>query len=216
MGVAPDERARVLHNRKETRQVMDFSVRVSAVHDTGKVEEMSTLVQLRPKSPLESLLGVLECLRLAEEIKMGQDTKDVTRHTSSGKDVEKLHSLHLKAKVSINHQEDDVGNLCDVDHSLELVGALDEGQSLLLGRNNCNGTLRVRYRLFGISSNERLHQSRLSYTGRANDGNKARRGLIGQSVDERDMKTLLFDLSMIVSIVELYRKVMRRDLHLAI
>lgn len=195
---------------------MDFSVGISTIHDTRKVEEMGTLVKLCPKSSLESLLGVLKCLGLAEKIEMGQNTKDVTRHTSRSEDVEELHSLHLKTIVSVNHEKDDVSNLCDIDHSLEFVGTLDKSQALLLGSDDRDGTLGVSNCFLGISSDERLHQSRLSYTGRANNGNESRRGLIGQSVDERDMETLFFDLLMVISIVDYRWRGWEDVLHLAI
>src|SRR6478736_3229775 len=111
---------------------MDFAVGISAVHNTGEVKKVGALVQLCPKPPLETLLGILQRLWLPEKIEMCQDTKDVSWHTCSGKNVEKLHSFHLKAVISINHQEDNIGNLCDVDHGLQFVWALDKGQALLL------------------------------------------------------------------------------------
>jgi hypothetical protein len=198
--VAPDKRTRVLHDGEETRQVVDFAIGVSSIHDTREIEEMRALVQLGPQSLLEPLLGILERLGLSEQVEMGQDAKHVSRHTRGGEDVEELHSLHLEAVVSVNHEKDNVGHLGDVDHGLELVGAFDKGQALLLGSDDGNGALRVGYRLLGVSSDKRLEESRLAYAGRTDDGDEARRGLIGQSVDEGNMEALFLDLFVVVSI----------------
>lgn len=126
---------------------------------------------------------------------MGEDAKDVSGHTGGGKDVKELHSLHLESEVSIDHQEDNVGDLCDVDHGLEFVGAFDEGQSLLLGGDDRDRSHGVLDGFLCISSNEGLEEGGLSYTGGANDGNESWGRFIGDTVDGGDVKTLLFDLS---------------------
>jgi hypothetical protein len=57
--------------------------------------------------------------------------------------------------------------------------------------------LRVGYRLFGISADEGLEEGGLADAGRADDGDEARRGLIGEPVDEGSMESLLFDLRIV-------------------
>lgn len=52
VGVAPDERAGVLHDGQEAGEVVDFAVGVTAVEDTGKVEKVGALVEFAPKSVL--------------------------------------------------------------------------------------------------------------------------------------------------------------------
>lgn len=52
VGVAPNERARVLHDGQEAGEVVDFAIGVTAVQDTGKVEKVGTLVEFAPKSVL--------------------------------------------------------------------------------------------------------------------------------------------------------------------
>lgn len=125
---------------------------------------------------------------------MCQDTKDISRHTRRSEDVEELHSLHLKAVVSVDHEEDNVGNLGDVDHGLELVGTFEEGQALLLRGDDGDGPLRVGDGLFGIPSDQRLEERRLADAWRADDGNQAWRGDVGESVDEGNMEALFLDL----------------------
>src|SRR5687768_13825790 len=99
MRVAPDERSRTLHDGEEAREVVNFSIGVSAVHDTREVEKVGALVQLSPQPPLQSLFGVLEGLRLPEKIEMCKDTEDVSWHTCRSEDVQELHSLHFEAKI---------------------------------------------------------------------------------------------------------------------
>jgi hypothetical protein len=79
---------------------------------------------------LETLLLRLEGLLLAEKIEVGQDTKDVTRHTTGRQDVQELHRLHLEAIVSVNHEQDNVDNLGYVHHGGQRIGrALHECES---------------------------------------------------------------------------------------
>jgi hypothetical protein len=154
--VSPDERSRVLHDGEEARQVVNLTIWVSAIHDTGKVKQMSALVELCPQSSLKVLFGILQCGRLAEQIQVSQDTKDVAGHTSSGQDVEKLHSLHLETVVAVNHEKNDIGNLGDIHHGFQLVGTLHERQSLFLRGNDGDGALGIGKSLLGISSDERF------------------------------------------------------------
>lgn len=194
MRVSPHQRSRVLHDGKETRKVVDFAIRISAVHHARQVEEVSALVQFGPQSALETLLGILEGLWLAEQVEMCEYTKDVSRHTGGCQHIKELHSLHFKAVVSVNHQQDNVGNLGNVHHGLELVGAFDKGQALFLGCHNRNGTLGVRDGFLGISADQRFQQGRLADSRRADNGHQAWRGFIGKSVDEGYVESLFFDL----------------------
>ena len=125
---------------------------------------------------------------------MGEDAKDVAGHTRGGKNVKELHSLHFEAEVSIDHEKDNVGDLCNIDHGLEFVGAFDEGQSLLLGGDDRDRSHRILDGFLCISSDERLEKGGLSYARGAYDGDESWGWFIGETVDGGDMKTLLFDL----------------------
>lgn len=55
--------------------------------------------------------------------------------------------------------------------------------------------------MFGVTFYERLDQSCLAYPGGSNHGDNDRRSLLRQSVDQRDMQSLFFDLETFSSIV---------------
>lgn len=48
--------------------------------------------------------------------------------------------------------------------------------------------------MLGVAFYERLDQSCLAYPGRSNHGDNDRRSFLRQSVDQRDMQSLFFDL----------------------
>ena len=54
--------------------------------------------------------------------------------------------------------------------------------------------------MLGVAFYERLDQSCLAYPGRANHGDNDRRSFLWQSVDQRDMQSLFFDLETFSSI----------------
>ena len=55
--------------------------------------------------------------------------------------IEELEDLHLKTKTGVDEEKNKVGHLSHVDHAVDVVGALDEGQSPLFPRNHRNWTL---------------------------------------------------------------------------
>lgn len=75
MRVSEDERSE-LHNADETREVQDLGIRVSTIEDTGKVEELSTLIYLRPETLFEGLFSVLERSSFFNEVEMSEDSND--------------------------------------------------------------------------------------------------------------------------------------------
>ena len=105
---------------------------------------------------LEPLLRILQRLRFPEQVEMSQYAEDVTGHAGGGEDVEELHGLHLEAVIAVDHEQDDIGDLGDVDHGLELVGTFDKGQPLLLRGDDGDGTFWVGYRFLGISADQGL------------------------------------------------------------
>ena len=55
--------------------------------------------------------------------------------------IEELEDLHLKTKAGVDEEKNKVGHLGHVDHAVDVIGALDEGQSPLFPRNHRNWTL---------------------------------------------------------------------------
>lgn len=89
---------------------------------------------------------------------MSQDTKDVSGHTARAQHVEKLHCLHLKTVVAINHQQTYVDDFCDVDHAGEGVsGTFYEREASALRGDDCEGAFGRRKCLLGISSDQALY-----------------------------------------------------------
>ncbi len=103
---------------------------------------------------------------------------------------------HFKAIRAVNHQQDQIRNLRNVDHGVEVVVALQERDTFLLPADDGDGTLNLVEGLFGVSPDERLHQSGLSDSRRADDSNNSRwRLVIWRAVDQGDMEASLVAFS---------------------
>lgn len=95
---------------------------------------------------------------------------------------------HLETIRAVDHEQDKVRDLPDVDHRVEVIVALNEGEALLLPTDDRDWPLYVVEGLLGVPPNERLHKCGLADTGRADHGdNDGRRLVIGRAVDERDV-----------------------------
>ena len=82
---------------------------------------------------------------------------------------------HLKTIWPVNHQQDQIRNLRNVDHGVEIVIAFDEGYSLLLPANDSNGAFGFVQRLLRVPPNETFKQRALSDT-RGSDNSDNNRG----------------------------------------
>jgi len=105
---------------------------------------------------------------------------------------------HFKTKRTVNHEQNEVGNLANVDHTVEVVVAFNESEPPLLSTDNSNGTLGFIQRLFCIPPDETFEKCGLANTRRTdNRDNDRRRLIIRSSIDKRYMKTrlVLFYLS---------------------
>lgn len=103
---------------------------------------------------------------------------------------------HLETVRAVDHEQYEVRNLPDVDHGVEVVVALDEGEALLLPADDGDGPMNVVQSLLGVPPNKRLHERGLADTGRADHGdNDGRRLIIGCAVNERDVETCLIAFS---------------------
>jgi hypothetical protein len=87
-----------LHDADEPAKVHDLLIRVTAVQHAGKVEELGALVNLGPKSVLDSLFGISESGGLADEVQVGQDADDF-RESVGLEDVDKLEGFLSNGKA---------------------------------------------------------------------------------------------------------------------
>lgn len=170
--LVPEDQRTELHDANEATEQVDFSVRVATVDDTREMEELGTLVDFCPETMLQPLLGVLECLLLLDEVEVSQKTNDFGE-TVRLKNVEKLECFlivsktlvlahHLESKTSINHEQNQVGDLANVNHGVEIVVALDECQTTGLAADTGDGSANVIQVVLGEALDERLHQRSLS------------------------------------------------------
>lgn len=209
MCVAEHEGAE-LHHGDEAGEVEDLGVGVPAVQDAREVEEFGPLIDLRPEAFLQGLFGVLQGGGLLDEVEVGEYSDDL-RKPMRLQDVEELESFlygrergtedqrrttyHLETVRAVDHEQDEVRNLPDVDHGVEVVIAFDEGEALLLPADDGDGPMNVVQSLLGVPPNEGLHERGLADAGRANHGDDdGRRLVIGCAVDEWDMETCLVAL----------------------
>lgn len=109
---------------------------------------------------------------------------------------------HLETKGTVDHEENEVGNLANVDHAVEVVVALDEGQTTLLAGDDGDGALGLCERLFCVAPDETLEEGGLADACRPDNGDDDWRGLVvGSAVDEGDVQTGLVPLSVAATLL---------------
>lgn len=64
------------HYRDKTTEILDLLVGVTAIDNTGEIKELGTLIDFRPETLLEGLLGGTLCSDLFYEIKVSENTDD--------------------------------------------------------------------------------------------------------------------------------------------
>ena len=107
----------------------------------------------------------------------------------------RTHAHHFEAIRAVYHEEDEVRDLGYVNHGVEVIVALDEGNAFLLSANDGDGPLYVVEGLLRVASDEGLHKRGLPDAGRADNCDDGGRGLvIGCAVDEGDMEACLVTL----------------------
>lgn len=168
VGVAPDQRAK-LHDRDESRQIHYLCFAVTAIDDAREVEKFGALVDFCPKALLEFLFPFAELLVFLELVQVSEHAHDFWEAVYL-EDIEKLECLHFKPKRSVNEEEDQVCDLGNVNHRVEVVGALDKRESPLLARDDGDGTQWFLHIVASVSFDEGADQSCLADSGRADDG----------------------------------------------
>ena len=72
---------------------------------------------------------------------MRQDAKDISRHSTGRKNIQKFHGLHLEAKIAIYHEQNYVGNFGHVDHAGKGIGrTFHKSEATAFGGDNSDWT----------------------------------------------------------------------------
>ena len=119
VSVAPCQRA-VLYARNIKRETLDLVLRVTVVDQIAHVKHLCTAVNLRPKTLLDGLLVVLQFFALLCTIQVGEHAHHLG-HTMQLQQVQELKGLHFVTKRCVDQNKNQVGNLCQVSHSVDVV-----------------------------------------------------------------------------------------------
>lgn len=112
-----------------------------------------------------------------------------------GSNFQQERAHHFKAERAIQHQENKVCDLADVDHRIEIAITLDKCESPLLSCNHSDRTLGFGQCLLRISPDKAFEQSGLAYAWRPDDCDDDWWGFIIRcSVYKRNMKTSFITL----------------------
>lgn len=69
--VVSEDKGSELHDADKPAQIVDFRIRVPPVKDSREVEEFGTVVDFRPESFLEKLLGLALSADFFYEVEVG-------------------------------------------------------------------------------------------------------------------------------------------------
>jgi len=140
------------------------------MEQTRQVEELGAIVDLRPEAVFQLLLALSQLLGILDHVQMGKHTHDLG-HAVHLADVQKLENLHLEAVARVAEQQNQIGTLGHIDHGVDIVVALQQGDAALLGGHNGDGTLDLSDIRAGEALDQVLDQRRLAHFGRAHHGN---------------------------------------------
>ena len=110
------------------------------MHHARKVEELSPLIHLSPKPLFQILLCSLQSFCILESVEVCENAHH-SRKSMNLTNIEELEDLHLKTKAGVDEEKNKVGYLGHVDHAVDVIGALDEGQPPLFPRHHRDRTL---------------------------------------------------------------------------
>lgn len=95
---------------------------------------------------------------------------------------------HFEAIGTVNHEEDKVSDLANVNHGVEVIVAFDECQPSPLTTDDSDWSTNLVQGLFGIPADETPDESAFTDSGRTNNGDYDWRRLVVRSpVNQRDM-----------------------------
>ena len=177
MILSPHDRPE-LDDRDEAAEIRDFLVHVLPfLRQSGKIKQLRALIQFGPESVLQLVLDFLLLVADRHQVEMRQDAHDA-RHSVNLRHVQKLENFHFESETRVDHQKHQIGHFGDVDHRIQVVGTLDEGDSSVLSGNDCDRPVDSVHLLLRVVFHERAHERRLSDFGWSDDGDDDRRRLV--------------------------------------
>ena len=151
---------------------------------------------------LKSLLRILQSRRFPKQIKMCKYPKHIPRHPARTKHIQKLHCLHLKAEIAIDHQEYYISNLAHVDHAGEGVGGtFYERQTPPLGGDDCERTAGGGEIVLGITLDQGFDEGGFADAGGTDNGDNYGRGFFREAVDKGNVEAFFFDLGVLLDML---------------
>lgn len=110
-------------------------------------------------------------------------------------------TYHLKTERTVYHEQYEIGDFSNVNHTVEIVVTFDKGEALFFAADHRDWPFCFIQSLFCITSNKTFEQGSFTDTWRTNYGNDDRWWVvIGCTVDERNMKTSLITLDVAASL----------------
>jgi len=104
-------------------------------------------------------------------------------------------TYHLETERAVYHEQHEIGDFSNVDHTVEIIVAFDKGEASLFAADHCNWAFCFIQGLFCVASNKTFEQGSFTNTWRTNYGNDDRWWvIIGCTVDKGYMKTSLIAL----------------------
>ncbi len=97
---------------------------------------------------LQEFLSLLQGLCVFDGVEVGQDTHDF-RHPMNLANIEELENFHFKTETGVTQQEDQVGTFGNVDHTIDVVVALNQRDPALLRHNNRDWSIDIRHICLG-------------------------------------------------------------------
>jgi hypothetical protein len=107
----------------------------------------------------------------------------------------KTKTNHLETIRCVDHEEDQVRNLADVDHRVEVIIGFDECEPPLFSTDDGDWALGFLEGLFRVTTDETLEEGSLSDPWGSNYGDDDRWwSVVGSSIDQGNMKASLVAL----------------------
>ena len=108
---------------------------------------------------------------------------------------------HLKTERTVHHEQYEIGDFSNVNHTIEVVVTFDESEAFFFAADHCDWPFCFIQSLFRITSNKAFEQGSFTDTWRTNYSNDDRWWVvIGCTIDEGDMKTSLITLDVAPSL----------------
>lgn len=84
-----------------------------------------------------------------------ENVEKLERFLESARSSTRAVAHHFKAKTTVNHQQDQIHDLSQINHAIQIVSAFHKSDSPRLARYHRDGTLRLVQRVFCETPDER-------------------------------------------------------------